>query len=66
MAFIYTTGGQVIRITASREAITMGIKEKLAANELIELETEGQTRIKVSLNPQQVAVITEEPLPGAL
>jgi hypothetical protein len=66
MAFIHTAGGHVIRVTAGRETIAMAIKQGLAGNQLIELETESQRPIKVSLNAQQVAVITEEPLPRAI
>jgi hypothetical protein len=65
MAFIHASSGHVIRVTASREAIAMSIERGLRTHELLEFETEGQKRVKVTLNPHQITLVTEEPLPSA-
>jgi hypothetical protein len=66
MAFIHTAGGHVIRVTAGREAIAMALQQRLGTNELLEFEAEGPSPVKVTLNAQQIAIVSEEPLPGAL
>jgi len=64
MAYIHTSGGFVIRVTAGREAIVMALKAP-RNSDIVEFETEGHGShpIKVSVNLDEVVAITEEPLP---
>ena len=64
MAYIHTTGGLVIPVPASREAVAHTLNK--ASDRFVEFETaeHGTSNpVKVSLHANQVVAVTEEPLP---
>ena len=62
MAFIYLSGGQVLQVPPSKEAVENDLRD--ASDRLLQYEADDKPQsVYVSIVPAHIVAITDEPIP---